>query len=97
MRLISLAKMRVPAAFEIVLLARVLTRLAPEDRPGRAAAILRETDEAERHLMLSGCFHPSFGDGSLIARCLTLAPPPEPFADDREFLRSGESGEGVMW
>ena len=37
--------------------------------------------------MLSGCFHPSFGDGSLIARCLTLAPPPEPFADDREFLR----------
>lgn len=78
--------MRAPAASEIVLLARVLTRLAPEDRPFMASTILAEADEAERHLRLTGRAHPTFGDGSLMARCARLSPPPEPLADDREFL-----------
>ncbi len=78
--------MRVPSASEIVLLARVLTRLAPKDRSGMAMAILAETDEAELHLRLTGHTHPTFGDGSLMARCTQLSPPPEPLADDREFL-----------
>jgi hypothetical protein len=78
--------MRAPAASEIVLLARVLTRLAPEDRHFMASSILAETDEAERHLRLTGHAHPTFGDGSLMTRCALLSPPPEPFADDPAFL-----------
>lgn len=78
--------MRVPAASEIVLLARVLTRLVPEDRPSIAMAILAEADEAGQHLRLTGHAHAIFGDGSLMARCAQLSPPPEPLADDREFL-----------
>lgn len=79
--------MRAPAAFEIVLLARILTRVAPEDRRHTARAILHDANVAERHLMLHGTTHPTFGDGSLLARCLQLSPPPEPFADDPTFLR----------
>lgn len=78
--------MRAPAASEIVLLARVLTRLAPEDRHFMARTILAETDKAERYLRLTGHAHPTFGDGSLMTRCAQLSPPPEQFADDREFL-----------
>lgn len=78
--------MRAPAASEIVLLARVLTRLAPEDRPFLASTILAEADAADQHLRLTGRAHPTFGDGSLMARCARLSPPPEPLADDRAFL-----------
>ncbi len=79
--------MRVPAASEIVLLARVLTRLAPEDRRSMAWLILAEADEAERHLRLKGHIHHTFGDGSVMARCHKLCPPPEPLGDDRAFLQ----------
>ena len=79
--------MRVPAASEIVLLARVLTRAAPEDRPGLARSILAETDAAERYLTVTGRSHRAFGDGSLMARCHMLCPPPEPLASDRAFLQ----------
>lgn len=78
--------MRVPAASELVLLARVLTRCRPEDRQGMATAILAEADRAEQHLRLTGSLHPGFGDGSLAGRCIRLSPPAEPLADDREFL-----------
>lgn len=80
--------MRAPAASEIVLLARVLTRLAPDERPFMARAIIAETEAAERHQRMTGHAHPTFGDGSLMTRCARLSPPPEPLADDREFLLS---------
>jgi hypothetical protein len=78
--------MRVPAASEIVLLARVISRAEPRDRPALAASILAQTDRAHDHLCKTGRVHPAFGDGSLMARCSLLFPPSEPLGDDREFV-----------
>jgi hypothetical protein len=78
--------MRVPAASEIVLLARVISRASPPDRSALAASILAEADRAHHHLRQTGRAHPAFGDGSLMARCSLLSPPAEPLGDDREFL-----------
>lgn len=78
--------MRSPLASEIVLLARVLSRQNPQDRPAQAASILAETDKADAHRRETGRAHPDFGDGSLMARCSLLRPPPEPLADDPDFL-----------
>ena len=78
--------MRSPLASEIVLLARVLSRLNPQDRPAQAASILAETDKADAHRRETGHAHPAFGDGSLMARCSLLLPPAEPLADDPDFL-----------
>jgi uncharacterized protein YecE (DUF72 family) len=78
--------MRPPSASEIILLARVLTRIVDTDRQGSAMTLLSETDEAERYLRLTGRPHPVFGDGSLMARCHRLKPPSEALADDRDFL-----------
>lgn len=52
-----------------------------------ACSILAEVDEAERHLRQTGQAHRTLGDGSLMARCHRLCPPPEPFGDDRAFLQ----------
>jgi hypothetical protein len=73
-------------ASEVVLLARILTRFAPEDRCGAARAILAEADLADDHVKAEGNAHARFGDGSLLSRCHQLSPPPEPMADDRDFL-----------
>jgi hypothetical protein len=73
---------------EVVLLARVLTRTAPEDRPEVARAILAETDQADAHMQATGTCHSRFGDGSLMSRCSQLSPPSEPMADDHAFLAS---------
>ncbi len=78
--------MRPPTAQEVVLLARVLTRLAPADRRRAARAILRDTDVAESHWRATGLGHSTFGDGSLMSRCHLLFPPAEPMADCRDFL-----------
>ncbi len=83
---IFLVEMRVPSACEVLLLARILTRSAPVDRPKLAAAIFAEADAAERHLHRTGRVHPTFGDGSLMSRCMILCAPSEPLADDRDFL-----------
>ena len=78
--------MRAPTASEVVLLARVLSRVSARDRLASAASILAETDSADLHRRRTGRAHPAFGDGSLMTRCSLLCPPPEPLADDREFL-----------
>jgi hypothetical protein len=78
--------MRSPLASEIVLLARILSRLNPQDRPAQAVSILAETDKADAHRRETGHAHPDFGDGSLMARCSLLFPPAEPLADDSDFL-----------
>lgn len=78
--------MRAPTASEIVLLARVLTRISTRDRLASVTSILAETDGADLYRRRTGHAHPAHGDGSLMARCSLLCPPPEPLADDREFL-----------
>jgi hypothetical protein len=78
--------MRVPAAFEISLLARIISRAAPKDRKALAVSILAEAEHAHDHLRKTGRAHPAFGDGSLMTRCNLLSPPPEPLGNDREFL-----------
>lgn len=78
--------MRAPTASEIVLLARVLSRMSNGDRLASVASILAEADSADLHRRRTGHAHPAHGDGSLMARCSLLCPPPEPLADDREFL-----------
>lgn len=78
--------MRSPMVCEVVLLARVLTRIAPAERNETAGQLLSDTDKAEVYLKESGHCHSVFGDGSLMSRCLRLSPPAEPMADDPEFL-----------
>lgn len=68
------------------MLARVLSRHAPADRPRRALAVLAEAELADRHRRHTGRIHRSFGDGSLMVRCMLLFPPAEPMADDGDFL-----------
>ncbi|NJS38766.1 MAG: hypothetical protein HC783_06830 [Rhodobacteraceae bacterium] len=71
--------MRDPSGPELLLFARALLPIAPEARGRTAARILQEVDVADRHLQSLRSCHPDFGDGSLMARCLLLAPPAEPF------------------
>jgi hypothetical protein len=78
--------MRSPSAFEVILLARVLMRVEPAERPATAMSILAETDVADHGRKLTGRAHHAFGDGSLMARCRLFCPPPEPLADDGDFL-----------
>jgi hypothetical protein len=84
--LIWLVDVRSASPSEILLLARVLTRVPPADRFRSALAILLDADEAQNHLMLTGIGHADFGDGSLMSRCHRLCPPSEPMADDPDFL-----------
>ena len=79
-------EMRDPSGAEVLLLARVLVRIDEAERRQRAAEIIAEVEAAARHLSLSGRCHPKWGDGSLMARCLRLDPPPEPLANDSAFL-----------
>jgi hypothetical protein len=81
-----LADMWAPSVAEIVLLARVLSRAEPADRPALAASLLADADNADRHRRRLGKAHPDLGDGSLMARCIRLSPPPEPLGDDSDFL-----------
>lgn len=71
---------------EIVLLARVLMTIAPPERLAAGTRILAEVEAASRHLQQTGRMRPFFGDGSLMSRCLSLAPPAEPSALDEDFL-----------
>jgi len=80
--------MRDPSGAELLVLARVLSRIEERNRHRAAKALLDEVEAAAAHLRLSGRCHPDFGDGSLMARCLRLDPPPEPMASDDGFLSS---------
>ena len=80
--------MRKVTLYEVGLLARTLLRMAEADWPAAAARILQETRWAADCLRETGRAHPRFGDGSITARCLTLAPAPEPFCDDARVLRA---------
>ena len=79
--------MRTPAPSEILLLARLLTRIPPAGRFAEAMSLLYEADEADRQRRETGVSHARFGDGSLMARCSLLHPPAEPMADDCDFLQ----------
>lgn len=80
--------MRPPIAAELVLFARALMVCPAGVRARRAKEILAETETAHDHLRHFGKIHPTFGDGSLTARLLSLSPGAEPFADDADFLQS---------
>ncbi|OYW58948.1 MAG: hypothetical protein B7Z10_05610 [Rhodobacterales bacterium 32-66-7] len=77
--------MRAASGAELLLLARCLSRLPVGKRESVATAIIVETQVAADHLRQTGRLHP-FGDGSLLARCHQLSPPPEPVTLDREGL-----------
>lgn len=80
--------MRDPSGAELLVFARVLSRIEERHRHQAAKALLGEVEAAAAHLRLSGRCHPVFGNGSLMARCLRLDPPPEPLASDDGFLSS---------
>jgi hypothetical protein len=78
--------MRDPTVADLLLLARVLSRIDAARQGSFAATVLVETDIAQQHLAATGACHPRFGDGSLMSRCQRLSPPPEPMANDPDFL-----------
>ncbi len=89
-------EIRPPMAAEILLLGRALLPLPQRSRRKRAELILAETFEAAAYFTASGKVHPSFGDGSLMARILPLRPVAEPFADNADFLQALSVAVGAM-
>lgn len=77
--------MRSATLAELALLARVLIKVDFKDRATLAAGILAEVEIAATCLRFTGRTDPMFGDGSLMSRCLSLSPVPEPLATDRDF------------
>lgn len=73
---------------DILALARVLTTVQATDRSGFAAKLIEEAEIADRHRQRFGRSHPFWGDGSVSARSLLMAPPPEPGADSAEHLEA---------
>jgi hypothetical protein len=78
--------MRSISGVEILLFARLLLVVSPDHHRSFADRLLDEVEEGGRHLRVFGRCHPQFGDGSLMARCLSLSPPKEPVAGDPVFL-----------
>lgn len=78
--------MRPPGLADMDLLARVLMSKPPEQRQSFARQIIAEVKAAAGHLRVSGRSHPQFGDGSLMARCLSLPLVPEQSASEGDFL-----------
>ncbi|CAN1533215.1 hypothetical protein MCELHM10_01472 [Paracoccaceae bacterium] len=77
---------------EILLFARLLYLVPAARQRVFAIDLLDEVEAAASHLRHFGRCHPRFGDGSLMARCLSLSPPPEPIATDPAFLTALVSG-----
>lgn len=78
--------MRNVSGAEILLFARLLYLVPAAHQRAFAIQLLAEVDDAASHLRHFGRCHPRLGDGSLMARCLALSPPPEPIATDPAFL-----------
>lgn len=78
--------MRTPYAADFLLLARVLMPCPAAERIKLATQLIREATEARTHFNVSHCCHPTFGDGSLMARVMPLGPRAEPPASDVDFL-----------
>lgn len=78
--------MRDPVAAEVLLLARVLTRVPADLRAIFADRLLDGVEAAGAARRTSGKFHQDHGDGSLLASCHALSPAPEPMARDPDFL-----------
>ncbi|WP_431300141.1 hypothetical protein [Tabrizicola sp. BL-A-41-H6] len=78
--------MRTPLAADVLLLARALMPLPKVGRMPFATRLIREATEAQAHFEATRCCHPTFGDGSLMARVLHLHPGAEPVASDPDFL-----------
>lgn len=78
--------MRSVSGAEVLLFARLLLVVSPDQHGRFADRILDEVEEAGRHQRVFGSCHPQYGDGSLMARCLSLSPPREPVAGDPAFL-----------
>lgn len=73
---------------EILLFARALLTIRPEDRPRHSRALICEATIADDYRNATGRAHPDFGDGTLVARLVLEKVPPLSFADDPEFLSS---------
>ena len=84
--------MRSVSGAEILLLARLLFIIPSVQQRAFADRLLEEVEVAANHLRHFGQCHPRFGDGSLMARCLALSPPPEPTGDDPAFLVAAIAG-----
>lgn len=80
--------MQRPLPSELILFARTLIGVSPQDRADRARQLLAETSWADAFRLSRQSSHPEFGDGSLIARLSRLALPPLTYADDPDFLSS---------
>lgn len=78
--------MRTPLAADLLLLARALMPVPAVGRMTLARRLIREATEAQVHFEATHRCHPTFGDGSLMARVLYLRPVAEPVASDPDFL-----------
>ena len=75
-----------PLPAELILFARVLKGMPRDDQENRARRLLIETDEANGYRLKHGRSHPTYGDGSLIARLLKISVPHLDYGDEPEFL-----------
>ncbi|MEM0935048.1 MAG: hypothetical protein AAF865_04835 [Pseudomonadota bacterium] len=69
---------------DVAIVARVLYALPDREHPYRLARLLAAAETADSFLRTSGCAHPRYGTGSLMAAAARMPRAPEPdFDDDR--------------
>ena len=70
---------------DLTALARHLLILPPPRRPAACARLMAQADAADRYRKRFGRAHPAWGNGTLMARALATAPPPEPRLQDPDY------------
>lgn len=80
--------MRRPLPGDVVLFARVLSALPRVGRAQVARGLLAQAETADDYRLNHGRCHPTYGDGSLVARLMRVGMPPLTHADDAEFLHA---------
>jgi hypothetical protein len=70
---------------DVVAAARSLKRIRPDGRAQFLARLIAEASAAERHRRKTGCSHPDYGDGSLMAAALAHGGVREPSLEDADY------------
>lgn len=70
--------------------ARALLMIPPQAREGACRRMIREAEQADRHVRRTGRVHPFWGNGSLMAAARRRSLADEPGFDDADYCRCFE-------
>lgn len=66
-------------------------------RPSLARRLIDDAQTADQYRATFGRIHPRLGDGSVFSRCLLTRPPPEPDADNAQYLGAITTAAVSLW